>query len=289
MCAWMIDEFAKPDLKSSFLPRMATLEMMGSYCLTEPGSGSDAAGLVSKAKKKGNQWVLNGEKAFISGGGETDVYLIMARTDEHKYKGITCFLVPKDSPGLKFGKKEKKLGWNSQPTRAVIMEDCLIGEENVLGEVGQGFSIAMRGLDGGRVNIAACSLGAAQQCVELARDHVSVRKQFGTPLRDFQNTQFKFAQMVTQLLSSRQMVRLAAQKLDDVSPDRTSFCAMAKLFATDNCFNICNTALQMFGGYGFLKDYPIQRYLRDIRVHQILEGTNEVMQMIVARDVLGLK
>ena len=254
----------------------STMDKLGSYCLTEPGAGSDAASLATTARREGNTFILNGSKAFISGGGDTDVYLVMCRTGGKGPKGISCLLVEKGSKGLSFGKKEKKMGWNCQPTRAVIFEDCEVPVENVIGVEGQGFNIAMAGLNGGRINIASTSLGAAQHSLNLAADHLKVRNQFGRPLSDTQHNQFKLAMMATKLVASRSMVRNAALALDNGHPDTVQLCSMAKLFATDNCFKIVNDALQMHGGYGYLKDYPVEQFLRDIRVNQILEGTNQV-------------
>ena len=252
------------------------MEKLGSYCLTEPGAGSDAASLATVARREGNKYILNGSKAFISGGGDTDVYLVMCRTGGKGPKGISCLLVEKGSKGLSFGKKEKKMGWNCQPTRAVIFEDCEVPVENVIGVEGQGFNIAMAGLNGGRINIASTSLGAAQHSLNLAADHLKVRNQFGRPLADTQHNQFKLAMMATKLVASRSMVRNAALALDSGHQDTVQLCSMAKLFATDNCFEVVNDALQMHGGYGYLKDYPVEQFLRDIRVNQILEGTNQV-------------
>ena len=252
------------------------MDKLGSYCLTEPGAGSDAASLATVARREGNKFILNGSKAFISGGGETDVYLVMSRPGGKGPKGISCLLVEKGSKGLSFGKKEKKMGWNCQPTRAVIFEDCEVPVENVIGVEGQGFNIAMAGLNGGRINIASTSLGAAQHSLNLAADHLKVRNQFGRPLSDTQHNQFKLAMMATKLVASRSMVRNAALALDNGHPDTVQLCSMAKLFATDNCFEVVNDALQMHGGYGYLKDYPVEQFLRDIRVNQILEGTNQV-------------
>ena len=254
----------------------STMDKLGSYCLTEPGAGSDAASLATTARREGNTFILNGSKAFISGGGDTDVYLVMCRTGGKGPKGISCLLVEKGSKGLSFGKKEKKMGWNCQSTRAVIFEDCEVPVENVIGVEGQGFNIAMAGLNGGRINIASTSLGAAQHSLNLAADHLKVRNQFGRPLSDTQHNQFKLAMMATKLVASRSMVRNAALALDNGHPDTVQLCSMAKLFATDNCFEIVNDALQMHGGYGYLKDYPVEQFLRDIRVNQILEGTNQV-------------
>ncbi|KAM9469154.1 isobutyryl-CoA dehydrogenase, mitochondrial [Clarias gariepinus] len=286
MCAWMIDTFGNNEQREKYCPDLCTMEKFASYCLTEPGSGSDAASLLTSAKLQGDHYVLNGSKAFISGGGDTDVYVVMCRTGGKGPKGISCLVVEKGTPGLSFGKKEKKVGWNSQPTRAVIFEDCAVPVTNRLGAEGQGFNIAMLGLNGGRINIASCSLGAAHASVVLARDHMRVRKQFGEPLANSQFLQFKLAEMATKLVASRLLVRQAAVALQENRPDAVSLCSMAKLFATDECFAICNQALQMHGGYGYLKDYAVQQFVRDIRVHQILEGTNEVMRMIISRNLL---
>ncbi|XP_003968543.2 isobutyryl-CoA dehydrogenase, mitochondrial [Takifugu rubripes] len=286
MCAWMIDTFGNAEQRERFCPDLCSMEKFASYCLTEPGSGSDAASLLTSAQPKGEHYILNGSKAFISGGGDTDVYVVMVRTGGKGARGISCLVVEKDTPGLSFGKKEKKVGWNSQPTRAVIFEDCAVPASNRLGEEGQGFSIAMKGLNGGRINIASCSLGAAHACVQLAKDHLLVRKQFGETLSNNQFLQFKLAEMATRLVASRLLVREAAKALQEGRSDAVSLCSMAKLFATDECFNICNQALQMHGGYGYLKDYAVQQFVRDSRVHQILEGTNEVMRMIISRNLL---
>uniref|UniRef100_A0A3B4XQV4 Isobutyryl-CoA dehydrogenase, mitochondrial n=1 Tax=Seriola lalandi dorsalis TaxID=1841481 RepID=A0A3B4XQV4_SERLL len=291
MCGWMIDTFGNNEQREKFCPDLCSMEKFASYCLTEPGSGSDAASLLTSAQRKGDHYILNGSKAFISGGGDTDVYVVMCRTGGKGPKGISCLVVEKGTPGLSFGKKEKKVGWNSQPTRAVIFEDCEVPVSNRLGEEGQGFGIAMKGLNGGRINIASCSLGAAHACVQLARDHLLVRKQFGETLSNNQvsylaSGPFKLAEMATKLVASRLLVREAATALQENRSDAVSLCSMAKLFATDECFNICNQALQMHGGYGYLKDYAVQQFVRDIRVHQILEGTNEVMRMIISRNLL---
>lgn len=287
MCVWMADTFGNEQQRRKFVPPMATMELLGSYCLTEPNSGSDSSSLRTKAEKKGDSYVLNGSKAFISGAGSTDLYFIMARTGDQGPKGISCFIVPKDSPGLSFGKKESKMGWSSQPTRMVIMEDCVVPAANMLGAPGQGFGIAMQGLNGGRINIASCSLGAAQASLRLAVEHTGVRQQFGRPLAANQAVQFKLAEMATQLHASRQTVRFAARQLDLQHPGAAALCAMAKLFAADQCFTVCNDTLQLHGGYGYLKDYKPQQYVRDARVHQILEGTAEVMKMIISRDMIG--
>ncbi|CAM4552375.1 unnamed protein product [Leuciscus chuanchicus] len=286
MCAWMIDTFGNKEQREKYCPDLCSMQKFASYCLTEPGSGSDAASLLTSAKLQGDHYILNGTKAFISGGGDTDVYVVMCRTGGKGPKGISCLVVEKETPGLSFGKKEKKVGWNSQPTRAVIFEDCAVPVTNRLGAEGEGFSIAMKGLNGGRINIASCSLGAAHASVLLARDHMCVRKQFGETLSNSQFLQFKLAEMATKLVASRLLVRQAALALQDGRPDAVALCSMAKLFVTDECFSICNQALQIHGGYGYLKDYAVQQYVRDIRVHQILEGTNEVMRMIIARSLL---
>ncbi|XP_055349304.1 isobutyryl-CoA dehydrogenase, mitochondrial-like [Paramacrobiotus metropolitanus] len=286
MCVWMISQFGSDAHRKQWIPGLAAMEQVASYCLTEPGSGSDAASLSTTARQHGDDLILNGSKAFISGGGDTDVNLVMCRTGAPGPKGISCVLVEKGTKGLSFGKKERKVGWNSQPTRALILEDCRVPKANILGREGQGFTIAMNGLNGGRVNIASCSLGGAQASLEAAIDHLKVRKQFGRPLADFQYLQFKVAEMAANLVASRLMVRNAARALQNKDPDAVSLCAMAKLFATDTCFKVINQALQMHGGYGYLKDYPVQQYLRDCRVHSILEGTNEVMRMLISRELL---
>lgn len=263
------------------------LQRFASYCLTEPNAGSDASSLRTKAVREGDYYILNGEKAFISGGGDSDVYVVMCRTGGEGPKGISALIVEgANNPGVKFGKKEHKMGWNSQPTRAVIFDNCKVPVSNLLAKEGDGFKLAMAGLDGGRINIAASSVGGAQACIKYALEHSKVRKQFGAPIADLQSVQFKLADMVTRLYSSRLLVRDAARKLDAADPSATVVAAMAKRFATDECFNVCNDALQIFGGYGYLKEYPVERYVRDLRVHQILEGTNEIMRVIVSRKVL---
>ena len=287
MAAWMLDRFGSREQRAQFLPKLMTMAHFASYCLTEPGSGSDAAALATRAVRDGDEYLLNGTKAFISGGSVSDVYVTMVRTGEAGPKGISCLLVEKDMPGLSFGKKERKLGWNTQPTAMVIFEDCRVPVANRLGEEGDGFKIAMMGLDGGRLNISACSLGGARTCLEAARGHLLERRQFGQPLADFQALRFKLADMATELDAARLMMRRGAASLDRGDPEATMHCAMAKRFATDAGFHICNEALQLFGGYGYLKDFPIERYLRDVRVHQILEGTNEIMRVIIARRLLG--
>jgi alkylation response protein AidB-like acyl-CoA dehydrogenase len=287
MAAWMIDRFGTREQRERFLPELMNMAHFASYCLTEPSSGSDAAALATRAARDGTDYVLNGTKAFISGGGISDLYVTMVRTGSQGPKGISCLLVEKGTPGLSFGKQEKKLGWNTQPTAMVIFEDCRVPIANRLGAEGDGFKIAMMGLDGGRLNISACSLGGARACLEAARDHLLERRQFGRALADFQALQFKLADMATELEAARLMVRRGASSLDAGDPAATMHCAMAKRFATDAGFHICNEALQLFGGYGYLKDFPIERYLRDVRVHQILEGTNEIMRVIIARRLLG--
>ena len=287
MAAWMIDRFGSREQRARFVPELMTMAHLASYCLTEPGSGSDAAALATRAVRDGDEYVLNGTKAFISGGSVSGVYVTMVRTGGAGPKGISCLLVEKDRPGLSFGKKERKLGWNTQPTAMVIFEDCRVPVANRLGDEGDGFKIAMMGLDGGRLNISACSLGGARACLEAARDHLLERRQFGRPLADFQALRFKLADMATDLEAARLMMRRGAASLDRGDPEATMHCAMAKRFATDAGFHICNEALQLFGGYGYLKDFPIERYLRDVRVHQILEGTNEIMRVIIARRLLG--
>ncbi len=263
-----------------------TMELSASYCLTEPDAGSDAASLRTKAERDGDDYILNGSKAFISGGGRSDIYVVMARTSDNGPRGISTFVVEKGTKGLSFGAQEKKMGWKSQPTSAVIFEDCRVPVANRLGEEGDGFKIAMKGLDGGRINIAACSLGGARFCLERAIKHVKERRQFGQPLANFQALQFKLADMATELEAARLMVRSAAVKVTNGAPDATAKAAMAKQFATDVGFRVVNEALQLHGGYGYMKEYPIERYLRDLRVHQILEGTNEIMRVIVSRFLL---
>jgi len=286
MCAWMIDSWGDDGQRAKFLPPLMSMEHFASYCLTEPGAGSDAASLRTKAVRDGDDYVLNGSKAFISGGGRSDIYVVMARTGGEGPGGISTFLVEKGTPGLSFGANEKKLGWNSQPTAVVNFEDCRIPAANRLGEEGIGFKIAMNGLNGGRVNIGACSLGGAAEALGVAAEYVQSRKQFGKPIGGFQVTQFKLADMATDLEASRLMLYRAAVAIDAKDPSTPKLCAMAKRFATDACFDIVNQALQLHGGYGYLKDYPIERILRDLRVHQILEGTNEIMRVIIAKDVL---
>lgn len=287
MASWMLASFADQALKDAWLPRLVSGELLASYCLTEPDAGSDAAHLRTRAKCDGDDYVLDGSKCFISGAGSTDVLIVMARTGEDSgAKGVSCFLVPADAEGVKYGRNELKMGWRAQPTRTITFEGVRIPAGNRIGPEGQGFVYAMKGLDGGRINIASCSLGAAQAALEQSLRYVEERKQFGKPLSDFQSLQFKLADMLTDLTASRQMVRLAAHKLDHGHSEASLYCAMAKRFATDHCFNLCNEALQLHGGYGYLNDYPLERWVRDSRVHQILEGTNEIMRVIIARRLL---
>jgi hypothetical protein len=285
MASWMIDRYGNDAQRKKFLPRLTTMELIASYCLTEPGSGSDAAALKTRAVKDGDGYVLNGSKAFISGAGVSDIYVCMVRTGEDGPKGISCLVIEKGTPGLSFGKAEKKMGWNSQPTATVNFSDCRVPGANRLGAEGEGFRIAMSGLDGGRINIGACSVGTARSAIEEAKTYVKDRKQFGKPIADFQVTQFKLADMATELEASRLMIRAAASALDKRDPRATMLCAMAKRFATDTGSKIANDALQLFGGYGYLKDFPAERHVRDLRVHQILEGTNEIMRVIVSREM----
>jgi len=287
MACWMVDRFGGAGLRQRLLPAMTTMEKFASYCLTEPGSGSDAASLRTRAVAKDGHYALDGTKAFISGAGVSDIYIVMARTGGPGPNGISAFVVEKGFAGLSFGKPENKLGWNSQPTAMVILEDCRVPAANRLGAEGEGFKIAMQGLDGGRVNIGACSIGAARASMEAAKEHLKVRKQFGRALAEFQALQFRLADMATSLDAARLMVHRAASALDAKSPDATYLCAMAKRFATDAGHAVCDDALQLFGGYGYLKDYPVERHLRDTRVHRILEGTNEIMRVLVARKLLG--
>ncbi|MDE1915821.1 MAG: acyl-CoA dehydrogenase family protein [Sphingomonadales bacterium] len=287
MAAWMVDSFASDALKASWLPRLVTMEAIGSYCLTEPGSGSDAAALRTTARRDGDDYILNGTKQFISGAGYNDLYLVMARTGDETARGISCFAVEKGMAGLSFGKPEEKLGWNASPTAQVILDDVRVPASHLVGGEGQGFRIAMAGLDGGRLNIGACSLGGAQRCLDEALTYVKERRQFGKAIADFQNTQFTLADMATDLEAARALLYVAAAKVTAGAPDKTRFAAMAKRLASDNGSTIVDKALQLFGGYGYLRDYPVERFWRDLRVHRILEGTNEVMRMIIARDLLA--
>ena len=286
MANWMIDSFGSNELKERIVPDLCTMKKIASYCLTEAGAGSDAGNLKTKAVKDGDHYIVNGTKSFISGGGYSDVYVTMVRTGDKSSAGISTLMIEKDSPGISFGAQEKKMGWNSQPTAQVIFEDCKVPVKNLLGNEGDGFKIAMKGLDGGRLNIAACSLGTAQSAFERAVEYVGDREQFGNKLQDFQSIQFKLADMATELEASRLMLRSAAVKVDENTPDKTKSAAMAKRFVTDLGFKIVNEALQIHGGYGYLKDYPLERNLRDVRVHQILEGTNEIMKVIISREIL---
>jgi hypothetical protein len=287
MAAWMIDRYAGEAQRRRLLPKLCTMEHFASYCLTEPGAGSDAASLTTRAVRDGDTYVLDGAKAFISGGGVSDVYVVMARTGERGPKGISCLVVEKGTPGLSYGAQEKKLGWKSQPTAMVMFENCRVPAANRIGEEGQGFRIAMAGLDGGRLNIAACSIGGAQFCLDRTVAYMRERKQFGTRLADFQALAFRVADYATELEAARLMVRRAATAVTSGEPGATRLAAMAKRHATDAGFEIVNGCLQLHGGYGYLRDHPIERVLRDVRVHQILEGTNEVMRLIVSRDILG--
>jgi alkylation response protein AidB-like acyl-CoA dehydrogenase len=287
MVAWMIDAYGSSELRRRFLPDLCAMAKFGSYCLTEPESGSDAASLKTRARREHDQYVLDGTKAFISGGGTSDVYLVMARTGEGGPRGISCFLVENGTPGLFFGAQEKKLGWHSQPTAMVILDACRIPAANRVGAEGDGFKIAMSALDGGRLNIAACSLGGAQFCLDRTVDYMKQRKQFGTRLADMQALGFRVADYATELEAARLMLYRAATALDRREPAVTRLAAMAKRLATDAGFAVVNGCLQLHGGYGYLRDHPIERVLRDLRVHQILEGTNEVMRLIVSRDLLG--
>ncbi|WP_101674318.1 acyl-CoA dehydrogenase family protein [Alloalcanivorax mobilis] len=286
MATWMLTRFGNDTVRQRWGAALMSGEKLASYCLTEPNAGSDAASLTTSARRDGNDYVLNGAKAFISGAGDTDVLVLMARTGGPGAGGISCFAIAADTPGVSYGRNEEKMGWKSQPTRAVILDNARVPAENRIGDEGQGFKIAMAGLDGGRINIASCSLGAATAALRQAQSYVQERQQFGQPVAAFQNTQFALADMATHLLAAQQMVRLAAWKLDQGHDDKSTVCAMAKRLATDLCFDICNQALQLHGGYGYIKEYPLERYVRDSRVHQILEGTNEIMRVIIARRVL---
>ena len=285
MATWMVDRYADDDLRAKYVPRLTAGELIASYCLTEPGAGSDAASLATKAVKDGSDYVLNGSKTFISGAGWSDIYVVMARTSDDGSRGVSCFVIEKGTPGLSFGANERKMGWNAQPTAQVIFENCRIPESNRVGGEGQGFKFAMSGLDGGRINIGACSLGGAGAALAMATEYTKERKQFSTRIADFQNTQFKLADMATELDASRLMIYRAANMLDEKIPDAGIACAKAKRFATDTCSKIANDALQLHGGYGYLADYQVERIVRDLRVHQILEGTNEIMRMIIGRSL----
>ncbi len=285
MATWMIDTFGSDDLRARFVPSLVGMEKIASYCLTEPGSGSDAAALRTTAVRDGDHYVLNGAKAFISGAGTSDIYVVMVRTGGEGPKGISTIVVEAGTPGLSFGANEKKMGWNAQPTAVVSFDDCRVPVANLVGEEGAGFKYAMAGLDGGRLNIAACSLGGARLALETAQEYVAGRKQFGQAIGQFQNTQFELADMATDLEAARLMVLRGAWAIDTGHAEKTKWCAMAKRLTTDTCFQIADQALQLHGGYGYLKDYPLERIVRDLRVHRILEGTNEIMRVIVAREL----
>ena len=286
MATWMVDRYGDDNVREKFVPSLTAGNLIASYCLTEPGAGSDAASLSTKAVRDGGDYILNGSKSFISGAGWSDVYIVMARTSGDGAKGVSTFVVEKDAPGLSFGAQEKKMGWNAQPTAQVIFEDCRILDENRVGAEGDGFKFAMSGLDGGRVNIGACSLGGAQKALDATLEYTKDRKQFGKAISAFQNTQFMLADMATDLAASRLMIYRAADMVDKKHPEAGAACAMAKRFTTDMCSKIANDALQLHGGYGYLKDYEIEQIVRDLRVHQILEGTNQIMRMIISRSLL---
>lgn len=287
MAAWMMTTWGTDEFKQAWSDELVTGQKIASYCLTEPGSGSDAASLRTSAKLNGDHYVVNGSKMFISGAGETDIMVVMVRTGGDGPKGISALAIPADSEGIIYGKAEEKMGWNAQPTRLVTFEDVKVPVKNLLGNEGEGFKFAMKGLDGGRINIATCSVGTAQQALNTAKAYMLERQQFGKPLAAFQALQFKIADMTTELVAARQIVRLAAAKLDNNDPEKTAYCAMAKRFATDVGTKVCDDALQIHGGYGYIQEYPLERHLRDVRVHQILEGTNEIMRVIIGRRVLA--
>ncbi|MBE3960106.1 acyl-CoA dehydrogenase [Vibrio parahaemolyticus] len=286
MATWMITSFAKTEVAQQFSADLISGEKLASYCLTEPNAGSDAASLTTSAVRDGDEFVLNGAKVFISGAGDTDVLVVMARSCGEGAGGVSAFVVPADCEGISYGKKEAKMGWNCQPTRMITFENVRIPADYLLGEEGEGFKFAMLGLDGGRINIATCSVGTAQQALNEAKQYMTERKQFGRSLAQFQALQFKLADMATELVAARQMVRLAAAKLDAQHAEKSAYCAMAKRFATDVGFKVCDQALQIHGGYGYIKEYPVERHFRDVRVHQILEGTNEIMRLIISRRLL---
>jgi len=286
MATWMIATWGTESIKDNWCPTLVTGEKLASYCLTEPGSGSDAASLSTTAKKDGDHYLVNGSKVFISGAGETDVLVVMVRTGGAGAKGISALVIPADLEGIIYGKAEEKLGWNAQPTRQITFDNVKVPVENLLANEGEGFTLAMKGLDGGRINIATCSIGTAQQALNTAISYMQEREQFGKPIAAFQGLQFKLADMATELVAARQLVRLAAYKLDNNDSEKTAYCAMAKRFATDIGFKVCDAALQIHGGYGYIKEYPLERHFRDVRVHQILEGTNEIMRVIIARRLL---
>ncbi|EGQ7868484.1 acyl-CoA dehydrogenase [Vibrio parahaemolyticus] len=286
MATWMITSFAKTEVAQRFSADLISGEKLASYCLTEPNAGSDAASLTTSAVREGDEFVLNGAKVFISGAGDTDVLVVMARSCGEGAGGVSAFVVPADIEGISYGKKEAKMGWNCQPTRMITFENVRIPADYLLGKEGEGFKFAMLGLDGGRINIATCSVGTAQQALNEAKQYMTERKQFGRSLAQFQALQFKLADMATELVAARQMVRLAAAKLDAQHAEKSAYCAMAKRFATDVGFKVCDQALQIHGGYGYIKEYPVERHFRDVRVHQILEGTNEIMRLIISRRLL---
>lgn len=287
MAAWMMTTWGTDSFKQAWSEALVTGSKIASYCLTEPGAGSDAASLRTTAKRDGDDYVINGAKMFISGAGETDILVVMVRTGGDGPKGISAIAVPADTQGIIYGKAESKMGWNAQPTRLVTFEEVRVPSSHLLGQEGEGFKFAMQGLDGGRINIATCSVGTAQQALNTAKAYMLERQQFGKPLAAFQALQFKIADMTTELVAARQMVRLAAAKLDNGDPEKTAYCAMAKRFATDVGTRVCDDALQIHGGYGYIQEYPLERHLRDVRVHQILEGTNEIMRVIIGRRVLA--
>ena len=286
MASWMIDQFGGQDVKDRYLPDLVSMDKIASYCLTEPGSGSDAVSMKTTARRDGDEYVITGSKQFISGAGTSDIYVLIAKTSDEGAKGVSAFIVPLGAKGLSFGANEKKMGWNSQPTKQVMLDEVRIPVANRIGEEGHGFKFAMAGLDGGRLNIAACSMGGAQRALDKAIEYAKERKQFGKAIAEFQATQFKLADMETELQAARVMLYEAAAKLDAKAPDATRWCAMAKRFVTDTGFKVANDALQIFGGYGYLADYGVEQIVRDLRVHQILEGTNEIMRVIVSRDML---
>ena len=286
MATWLIDSFADDEVRALYVPRLAAADLIASYCLTEPGAGSDAASLKTSARREGEDYILNGTKIFISGAGFSDIYVVMARTSDDGAHGVSTFIVEKGTPGLSFGKHEDKMGWRAQPTAIVNFDDCRIPVRNRVGDEGNGFRFAMAGLDGGRLNIAACALGGAQDALDRAMAYVKERKQFGRAIIDFQATQFKLADMETELAAARSLLYEAACKVDAGAADKTKFCAMAKRFVTDTAFKVANDALQLHGGYGYLADFEVERIVRDLRVHQILEGTNEIMRVIVSREMM---
>lgn len=287
MVTWMVTSFGKPEVLDTYSAALVSAEKLGSYCLTEPNAGSDAASLKTTAQRDGDHYVLNGSKVFISGAGSTDVLVVMARTGGPGARGVSAFVVDAHSEGISYGRSEDKMGWNCQPTRMITFDNVKVPVSHLLSEEGEGFVLAMKGLDGGRINIASCSVGTAQQALNLARNYLLERKQFGKQIGDFQGLQFRLADMATELVAARQLVRLAATKLDRQDADATTYCAMAKRFATDVGFRVCDEALQLFGGYGYIKEYPLERFVRDTRVHRILEGTNEVMRVIIGRRLLA--